>query len=41
VVYGPGGIYTGTADVVTKDVKIDITTGMLVKPITDKVVMTL
>ena len=41
ITYGPGGIYVGTLDALDKSVKFDITTGALVKPINNKVVMSL
>ena len=41
VVYGPGGILVGTLKAVSFGIKLDITTGNLVKPINDKLVMTL
>lgn len=41
VTYGPGNIYVGTMDAVDKSIKFDIITGALVKPINNKVVMSL
>lgn len=40
-VYGPSGMYVGTFDAISKNIKLDITTGNMVKPINDKVVITL
>jgi len=41
ITYGPGGIYIGTMVALTDSVKIDLVSGKLVKPINNKVVMTL
>ena len=41
IVYGPGGMYTGTYDGVTKKLKYDINSGKLIKIINDKLGMTL
>lgn len=41
IVYGPGGIYTGTLDAVDKSIKLDLTTGKLVKPLSNKIVLSL
>ena len=41
LVYGPGGIYTGTLDAVDKSIKLDLTTGKLVKPLSNKIVLSL
>ena len=41
VTYGPGNIYVGTMDAIDKSVKFNITTGQLIKPISNKVVITL
>ena len=41
ILYGPGQIYTGTLEALDKSVKVDLSTGKLVKPINNKVVLTL
>ena len=41
ITYGPGGIYLGTLEALSKNVKLDLVTGKMIKPINDKVVMTL
>jgi len=41
ITYGPGGIYIGTMVALTDSVKVDLVSGKLVKPINNKVVMTL
>jgi len=41
IVYGPGGIYTGTFDAVDKSLKLDLTTGALVKPLSNQIVFSI